>query len=203
MYWKSSEGIKELLYWLYYLTYLESIKQQSFLVNGGFVAGQVIFQTTSGQVFHNKLYVHSSWVTHIANNKCVYITLVYCKKCVCLNYRLTLFVADAFVFDNVLMVKVSNGVDLSPQIAALAFWFQRFDGDQLTRLISIRIVQTQLHHSKVTLHKKGRLKRRMLYGTHCLFIGWPVRYLSKFSDFPEESPLEICGVCLLWRNYSR
>jgi len=67
--------------------------------------------------------------------------------------RLAFFIADAFVFDDVFMVKVSDGVDFFSQVVALILCFQRFDGHQLTCLISIRIIQTQFHRPKVTLDK--------------------------------------------------
>lgn len=66
----------------------------------------------------------------------------------------TLLLADAFVFDNVLMVELSQDVNLTPQIAALLFsalWFQGLYCHQLSCSIPTRVISAQLHLSEMPL----------------------------------------------------
>lgn len=75
-------------------------------------------------------------------------------KYVCWFEFCTLLLADALVFDNVLMVKLSQDVDFTPQIAALllsALWFQGLYCHELSCSIPTWVVPAQLHLSEMPL----------------------------------------------------
>lgn len=67
---------------------------------------------------------------------------------------ITLLLADAFVFNDVLVVEFPQDVNLTPQVAALllpALWFQGLYRHQLSCPISTRVITTQLHLSEMPL----------------------------------------------------
>lgn len=126
----------------------------------------------------------------------------------------TFLLADAFVFDNVLVVESLQDVDLSGEVVALllpVLRFQRLYCDHFPCPVPARIVETQLHFPKMSLRRKciylqsrfqtcSLMQRSSLNVTFCYFNRRALVYLSQFSELLQEPSFKHSWVlwCFVW-----
>lgn len=147
----------------HHLADLHSVVEQSFKVYVSLVSGEVLLQTACWQKLHDELngsptlkQTHEQiWSNPLQHLTPQAITVLY--NWWCSELWRTLFIADALVFDDILMVKFSQDVNLTPQVTALLFsvlWLQRLHSHQLSGPISTWVIPAQLHLPKMTLKTK-------------------------------------------------